>query len=57
MEVIEDVRKKLQEINERIKKEHNTLKFQYRIGQRDVLKCVNVLEEWPGKRHMYAVYV
>jgi hypothetical protein len=32
MKTIEDVRKKLQEINEHIKKEHNSLKFQYRIG-------------------------
>jgi hypothetical protein len=31
------------EINEHIKKEQNSLKFQYRIGQRDVLKWV--LEE------------
>ena len=43
MKTIEDVRKKLQEINEHIKKEQNSLKFQYRIGQRDVLKWV--LEE------------
>ena len=48
MKTIEDIWKRLQEINE-------GLKFQYRIGQRDVLKWV--LEEWPGKRHMYAVYV
>ena len=38
-----DIRKRLQEINEHIKKEQNSLKFQYRIGQRDVLKWV--LEE------------
>jgi hypothetical protein len=43
MKTIEDVRKKLQEINEHIKKEQNSLKFQCRIGQRDVLKWV--LEE------------
>jgi hypothetical protein len=41
MKTIEDVRKKLQEINEQ--KEQNSLKFQYRIGQRDVLKWM--LEE------------
>jgi hypothetical protein len=43
MKTIEDIRKKLHEINEHIKKEQNSLKFQYRIGQRDVLKWV--LEE------------
>jgi hypothetical protein len=43
MKTIEDIRKRLQEINEYIKKEQNSLKFQYRIGQRDVLK--RVLEE------------
>ncbi|MFY9796023.1 MAG: hypothetical protein WCC17_14440 [Candidatus Nitrosopolaris sp.] len=43
MKTIEDIRKKLQEINEHIKKEQNSFKFQYRIGQRDVLKWV--LEE------------
>jgi hypothetical protein len=43
MKAIEDIRKKLQAINEHIKKEQNSLKFQYRIGQRDVLK--RVLEE------------
>jgi len=43
MKTIEDVRKKLQEINEHIKKEQNSLKFQYRVGRRDVLKWV--LEE------------
>jgi hypothetical protein len=43
MKTVEDVRKKFQEINEHIKKEQNSLKFQYRIGQRDVLKWV--LEE------------
>jgi hypothetical protein len=43
MKTIEDVKKKLQEINEHIKKEQNSLKFQYRIGQRDILKWV--LEE------------
>jgi hypothetical protein len=43
MKTIEDIRKRLQEINEHIKKEQNSLKFQYRIGQRDVLKWV--LEE------------
>jgi hypothetical protein len=42
-ENIEDIRKKLQEINEHIKNEQNSLKFQYRIGQRDVLKWM--LEE------------
>jgi len=42
MKTIEDVRKKLQEINEYIKKEQNSLKFQYRIGHA-VLKWV--LEE------------
>ena len=51
---MEDVRKKLQEINEYIKKEHKSLKFQYRIRQRDVLKWV--LEEWPRKRRMYSAY-
>ena len=54
MKTIEDIRKKLHEINEHIKKEQNSLKFQYRIGQRDVLKWV--LEESPRKRHMCAVY-
>ena len=39
---LEDIRR-LQEINEHVKKEQNSLKFQYRIGQRDVLKWV--LEE------------
>jgi hypothetical protein len=34
MKTIEDVRKKLQEINEHIEKEQNSLKFQYRIEQR-----------------------
>jgi hypothetical protein len=43
MKTIEDIRKRLQEINEYIKKKQNSLKFQYRIGQRDVLK--RVLEE------------
>ena len=43
MKTIEDIRKRLQEINEHLKKEQNSLKFQYRIGQRDVLKWV--LEE------------
>ena len=43
MKTIEDIRKKLHEINEHIRKEQNSLKFQYRIGQRDVLKWV--LEE------------
>jgi hypothetical protein len=43
MKTIEDIRKKLQEINEHIKNEQNGLKFQYRIGQRDVLKWM--LEE------------
>ncbi|MGB6530350.1 MAG: hypothetical protein WBF33_19780 [Candidatus Nitrosopolaris sp.] len=43
MKTIEDIRKKLQEINEHIKKEQNSFKFQCRIGQRDVLKWV--LEE------------
>jgi len=42
MKIIEDIRR-LQEINEHIKKEQNSLKLQYRIGQRDVLKWV--LEE------------
>ena len=37
MKTIEDIRK-LQEINAHIKKEQNSLKFQYCIGQRDVLK-------------------
>ena len=36
MKTIEDIRK-LHEINEHIKKELNSLKFQYRIGQRDVV--------------------
>ena len=43
MKTIEDIRKRLHEINEHIKKELNSLKFQYRIGQCDVLKWV--LEE------------
>jgi hypothetical protein len=43
MKTIEDVRKKLQQINVHIKKEQNSLKFQYRIGLRDVVKWV--LEE------------
>jgi hypothetical protein len=42
MKTIQDIRKKLQ-INEPIKKEQDSLKFQYRIGQHDVLKWV--LEE------------
>ena len=50
MKTIEDIRKKLHEINEHIKKELNSLKFQYRIGQRDVLK-------WVLEKRMYAVYV
>jgi len=54
MKTIEDVRKKLQEINEHIKKEQNSLKFQYRIGQSNVKW---MLEEWPRKRRMFAVYV
>jgi hypothetical protein len=37
------IEKNLQEINEYIKMEQNSLKFQYRIGQRDILKWV--LEE------------
>jgi hypothetical protein len=41
MKTIEDIREKLQEINEHIKKEQNSLKFQYRIGQRYVLKWVS----------------
>jgi len=41
MKTIEDIRKKLQEINRHIKKEQNSLNV--RIGQRDVLKWV--LEE------------
>ena len=40
MKTIEDIRKRLQEINEHIKKEQNSLKFLYRIGQRDVFKWV-----------------
>jgi hypothetical protein len=32
------IEKNLQEINEYIKMEQNSLKFQYRIGQRDILK-------------------
>ena len=43
MKTIEDIRKRLQEINKHIKKEQNSLKFQDRNGQRDVLKWV--LEE------------
>jgi len=40
MKTIEDIRKRLQEINEHIKKEQNSLKFQYHINQRDVLEWV-----------------
>jgi len=43
MKTIEDIGEKLQEINEHMKKEQNSLKFQYGIGQGDVLKWV--LEE------------
>jgi hypothetical protein len=43
MKTIDDIKKKLQEISEHIKKEQNSPKYQYRIGQRDVLKWV--LEE------------
>jgi hypothetical protein len=43
MKTIDDIRKRLQETDEHIKKEQNSLKFQCRIGQRDVLKWV--LEE------------